>query len=1010
VLASSVEVWGNGVYEGDSGSSYLVFQVNLIAPITEPLAVDYHTVDGDPFTSAWPAEAGSDYAATSGTLVFEPGGLTSQFVVVEVFGDTQFEFGVNEWLGLICVPADGSDTAAGAGLIAADDALPQLSIADTSVTEGPANEYSFAEFTITRTGASGDPIELAYETQYDTADSEDFPYFGEWITLAAGETSRTVTIPIYGDGVVEPDETFFVNLFSFDIVEIIDGQAVGTIVNDDAGVGVTIEDLFASEGDTGSSEAIINIFLDAPVPEPGAEAFVRTVDQSATAGSDYAAVLESITFQPGQTHAQVPVTIFGDDQFEGNETFLIELRSFSGALITTGTGTIVDDDSTNLPPVASAGGPYTVSEIKSVLLDASGSLDPDQPATTLQYEWDLDYDGVTFVADFSDSRFLSVSALAAGWDGPSTHTVALRVTDDEGASDLVTTEVHVENLEPLIDAGIDQQVAEGVLVALSGRVIEFDLDTYTFHWHMLSSTNGDVVPDQSAQLFQFLPADDGVYQFELTVTDDDGASSTDRVLVTVTNVVPVANAGPDVAGVEGTPVTIVGTAQAASVDEVEFGWTLISAPVSTPYTTDGATLTFTPQDNGEYRFRISAGDDDGPAITTDDVTITVSNAPPVANAGADQSASEASTATLSGSATDAGADTHDYLWRLIGSTNGQSLADQTAASFDFVPNDNGVYTFELTVTDDDGAAATDTVVVTAENAAPTATLSGATAGVAGQTLAFTGGASDASSVDAAAGFDYEIDWGDGTAVETVAGGPAVSLTHTYADPGNYTASITAIDKDGGRSAAATHQVAVGTVLLAGGVLYVGGTSGGDEISIGSGMTSGSVAVTVNGVGQGTFTPSQRVVVYGGGGDDEIAVQANLSIDAWLFGGDGNDSLSAGRGNDVLSGGAGSDNLASGHGRDLLFGGLGADSLAGAQDDDILIGGTSTYETHEVALAAIMAEWTSTHSFPARKKNLEDGSGSPDRLNGDYFLALGSTVLDDGENDSLSGGSGSNWQM
>ena len=52
----------------------------------------------------------------------------------------------------------------------------------------------------------------------------------------------------------------------------------------------------------------------------------------------------------------------------------------------------------NQPPTADAGGPYVVDEGTPLLLDASGSSDPNQAAESLIYEWDLSYDGRNFVA------------------------------------------------------------------------------------------------------------------------------------------------------------------------------------------------------------------------------------------------------------------------------------------------------------------------------------------------------------------------------------------------------------------------------------------------------------------------------------------------------------------------------------------------------------------------------------------------------------------------------------
>jgi hypothetical protein len=131
---------------------------------------------------------------------------------------------------------------------------------------------------------------------------------------------------------------------------------------------------------------------------------------------------------------------------------------------------------------------------------------------------------------------------------------------------------------------------------------------------------------------------------------------------------------------------------------------------------------FVPTEDGIYDFLLMTMDDDGFAwtFTSDSVRVTVTNVAPTADAGPDQVVTEGSVVTLTGLGTDPGADALTYLWRLLNSTNGQIIADQDTASFEFTPTDNGTYTVTLTVTDDDGGSSTDTVVVTANNALPSA--------------------------------------------------------------------------------------------------------------------------------------------------------------------------------------------------------------------------------------------------------------------------------------------------
>ncbi|MCA9179636.1 MAG: hypothetical protein KDB14_34510 [Planctomycetales bacterium] len=93
---------------------------------------------------------------------------------------------------------------------------------------------------------------------------------------------------------------------------------------------------------------------------------------------------------------------------------------------------------------------------------------------------------------------------------------------------------------------------------------------------------------------------------------------------------------------------------------------------------------------------------------------------------------------------------------------------------------------------------------------------------------------------------------------------------------------------------------------------------------------------------------------------------------------------------------------------LLIGGLGADLVNGGGDDDLLIAGWTLFDQNIAALEAISREWSSSRDYQTRILNLTDGSGSPERLNGLFFLVLGETVFDDEEVDRLIGASDIDW--
>ena len=144
-------------------------------------------------------------------------------------------------------------------------------------------------------------------------------------------------------------------------------------------------------------------------------------------------------------------------------------------------------------------------------------------------------------------------------------------------------------------------------------------------------------------------------------------------------------------------------------------------------------------------------------------------------------------------------------------------------------------------------------------------------------------------------------------------------------------------------------------------------------------------------------------IYGGDGDDELDGDSGNDL---LFGEAGQDELEGDDGNDILSGGSGNDELEGDDGLDFLIGGLGADLLKGDGDGDILVGNRVTFENDAVALRFVLAEWTSNRSYTSRIANLR-GTGSGTRLNGTTFLNA-STVLNDNAIDTLMGSTGQDW--
>lgn len=115
-------------------------------------------------------------------------------------------------------------------------AVVRLTIADVSVPEGDTGT-SLATFTVTLSAPAGlNGVAFTVSTQDGTATAADLDYvpMSESGFIGEGATSQSFDVTINGDLTQEPDEFFFVTVTDVTgDVEVADGQAVGTIRNDD---------------------------------------------------------------------------------------------------------------------------------------------------------------------------------------------------------------------------------------------------------------------------------------------------------------------------------------------------------------------------------------------------------------------------------------------------------------------------------------------------------------------------------------------------------------------------------------------------------------------------------------------------------------------------------------------------------------------------------------------------------------------------------------------------------
>lgn len=333
--APTLSVSDASVAEGNSGMVACLFTVSLSAASSQTVTLTYSTAPGT-------ATASSDYQSVTSSLSFSPG-QTSKQVTVWVIGDTLLESNETFTLNLSNPSGATLARAQGTGTILDDDGPVALSIADYSAYEGNSGTTYFT-FTASLSAPSGNTVSVYYTTMNGTATAgSDYQSTGGTLYFSPDQTTKTFTIPVYGDTVYEPDETFYVTLSGASGASIARAQAVGTILNDD--VGLSIADYSQYEGNSGTRAFTFTASLTAASSQTVTVNYT-TSNGSATAGSDYQATSGVLTFSPGQTSQAITVIVNGDTLNEANETFYVTLSGASGASLarSVATGTIFNDD------------------------------------------------------------------------------------------------------------------------------------------------------------------------------------------------------------------------------------------------------------------------------------------------------------------------------------------------------------------------------------------------------------------------------------------------------------------------------------------------------------------------------------------------------------------------------------------------------------------------------------------------------------------------------------------
>lgn len=280
-----------------------------------------------------------------------------------------------------------------------------------------------------------------------------------------------------------------------------------------------------------------------------------------------------------------------------------------------------------LPPRVNAGSNKVVEPGESVVINGSGS-DPDGNISSLTWSQVSGPEVSLAVSNYWTVRFTAPETAS---------TIRLRLTavDDDGLSDSDDVVIEVKeaapppNQAPTAAAGPNFAVQTGQEASINGEASDSDGEIVKWAWTRVSGLAVSLQNADSPTVRFVAPGDAGQFRLRLTVTDDDGATAYDDVVVTVEsnepppNQAPTADAGRDKTANTGDNVSIRGEGSDSDGEIVSWSWTQISGTTVQLSGSGFREVQFTaPDDPTEIRLRLTVTDDDG-ASDTDDVIITV---------------------------------------------------------------------------------------------------------------------------------------------------------------------------------------------------------------------------------------------------------------------------------------------------------------------------------------------------------------------------------------------------
>ncbi len=310
------------------------------------------------------------------------------------------------------------------------------------------------------------------------------------------------------------------------------------------------------------------------------------------------------------------LTLVVNDGVSDSEPVPVYIRVTDGA---GGNNSMGNNTTTNSAPTADAGEDKTWFLDQEIMLDGSGSNDPDGDA--LAYEWSILQSPPNSSVTISDETAQSPLLLA---DLPGLYEVQLIVKDEALESEPDTVLFNVRSTTPVNSPPV--VVFNPPSTGVTGEELTFDAsgssdpdgDPISFAWTLLSAPQSStaMISGPTAAMANFTPDVEGTYQFELVVTDSEGEGANpvtfDVVVTSVPNALPVAVISAPTFAYPDQIISLDGT---QSFDDdgqsLSYQWRLLGKPAGSLVLLEQATsaiATLTPDQDGDYEVELVVND------------------------------------------------------------------------------------------------------------------------------------------------------------------------------------------------------------------------------------------------------------------------------------------------------------------------------------------------------------------------------------------------------------------